>query len=368
MFKQLSVITKFKPTRWLGILLLSLSLTACQLPFSVKDTPKTEKTAVKVAVNSGIGGTGKTDENSSGFGGTGMIAKESGFGGTGVIGTITEFGSIWVNGIEIEYPENVKVSSNLLASDQLRIGQQVIVETVIDKTIPWTENIRVYYPLAGKIEKSKDDHIVVDGKIVYLSKNTQIANGLELTVGNYVAVNGYPNLDKSWNATLLSHNPNKKHFYHEVPKANFSDNVKKLYIETRQSQLKVWDNQFGGLPINLIQTGKEPQVDQHYLLTAQLDKGKITRYQLEKHAQASGKNRGSLDEKGAENSSKKHGEVQIKKPQASQILREAQDLKTTQQMLQNQAEQVNNLKHLKEAIEQMKTVNEIKKQFMNTTP
>lgn len=236
---------------------------------------------VKTASNSGFGGTGKTNSQTT------QIATKSGFGGTGIIGTITEFGSIWVNGVEVEYPKNAKIHSNLINNDSLQIGQQVMVETVIDKTLPWTKNIEIFYPLAGKIDQIYSDHIVVDGKIIFISKITKIAKGLKISVGNYVAISGYPNLDKSWNATLLSYNPAQKHFKQTVPKISFSNKVKKLYIQTTQSQLADWDKQFSGLPINLIQTtGKASNVN--YLLTADIKKGQITRYKLQQYNKALG--------------------------------------------------------------------------------
>jgi len=277
----------------LVLFVMALSLSGCQL-FPTEE---------KVASNSGFGGTGKTAlekpvqvaKNTSGFGGTGQIAKNtSGFGGTGVIGTITEFGSIWVNGIEIEYPKNVNVNSNLMANDRLQIGQQVVVETVMDKALPWTENIKIFYPLAGKIEQVYTDHIVVDGKIIFTSKDTKIAKGLKIAVGNYVAISGYPNLDKSWNATLLSYNQTKKHFEQDVPKISFSNKVKKLYIQTTPSQLVNWNKQFSGLPITLIQTtGKASNAN--YLLSADIEKGQITRYKLQQYSKALGNHKNILE-------------------------------------------------------------------------
>ncbi len=285
--------------KWVGVALIAASLAACQLPFFSKpeSAPATKpKQEVKVAENtSGFGGTGKVEvAQSKQTENTTQLAEGSGFGGTGIIGTITEFGSIWVNGIEVEYPENVTVKSNLLADDNLQIGQQVIVETVIDKVIPWTANIEIYYPLAGKIERVKSDHIVIDGKTVFISKETKVAEGLKIEVGQYVAVNGYPNLDQSWNATLLSHNPTKKHLFQNVPKVGFSKQVRQLNIQTTKSQLADWDQQFSGLPINLIQTGSQPN-NQHYLLTAEIRNGEIMSYHLQQYNLAVGDNKHTIE-------------------------------------------------------------------------
>lgn len=271
--------------KWFIVLAVSFTVAGCSLPFMDKPDSKPESTSQPVIA-----------ANKSGFGGTGeevKVAKKStpkvtnvaegtGFGGTGVIGTITEFGSVWVNGIEIEYPQDVAVKSNLFDQDSLQIGQQVVVETVIDKPLPWTNKIEVYYPLAGKIEAVKSDHLVVDGKIVLTTKTTNIAPGLKVEVGQYIAVSGYPNIDKSWTATLLSYNPAKKHLLQSVPKVTFSDQLRKISIQASQSQLAAWDAQFDGLPLTLIQTGEKVE-NKRYLLTAEIKAGKIHSYELNQY-------------------------------------------------------------------------------------
>lgn len=273
---------------WLLILGLTVVLSGCQLPFMSKpDDGKQEKQVISAKANgSGFGGTGQVAQKQSKDSPTALAKIEgSGFGGTGVIGTITEFGSVWVNGIEVEYPQDVVIKSNLFNTNSLKIGQQVLLETVLDKSLPWTENIEVFYPLAGKIELVKNDHIMVDGKIVYLSKATRMASNLKLKRGQYVAVNGYPNMDKSWNATLISPNPAKKHLFQQVPKVNFSDKIRKLSIQTTAAQLSAWDQQFEGLPLNYIQTGESANMP--LLLKADIVKGKITRYELQQLGSAS---------------------------------------------------------------------------------
>ena len=112
----------------------------------------------------------QTANNDSGFGGTGIVNtlandENSGFGGTGIVGTINAFGSIWVNGIEIDYPEDVKIESNLKGADEhLKLGQAVILET--DKELnkfnrPTTQSIKVYYPFASKIQQIKDNQLLI---------------------------------------------------------------------------------------------------------------------------------------------------------------------------------------------------------------
>ena len=126
----------------------------------------------------------------------------------------------------------------------------------------------------------KNDHIMVDGKIVFISKETRILKNVKLERGQFVAINGYPNLDKSWNATLISANPTKKHFFQKIPKVSFSKNLKKLSIQTNSVQLAEWDQQFEGLPLNFIQTGDG--TNQRLLIKAKVEQGKIVSYQLQK--------------------------------------------------------------------------------------
>ncbi|WP_029408666.1 DUF5666 domain-containing protein [Thiomicrorhabdus sp. Milos-T2] len=275
----------------LTVLGLSIAVSACQIwptePTSSKNTNQTI-----IAHKSGFGGTGKTGtENTkiaanSGFGGTGKTASNSGFGGTGIIGTITKFGSIWVNGIEVEYNNDVKVSSNVSAHETLQIGQQVIVETDIAKVRPWTENIYIFYPIAGQIETVSANQITVDGKLIYLNSQTQISKGIKLKVGNFVAINGYPDNNNHWLANRISHNPKALHIYQLAPDVSFSDQVHQLLIEITKPQLSALNNSFKGLPIAIIETRKKSESNQKYLLKAKIEKGEITQYDLLKYQSA----------------------------------------------------------------------------------
>ena len=276
MLKVQTQIHAAKPVfQWLFLASLALSVSGCQSPFLNKPTQTETKKPTQVATKSGFGGTGKIQNSSHD-----NIANSSGFGGTGIIGTITEFGSILINGIKVEYPAHIEVRSNLNTADQLRIGQQVVLETVIDKSLPWTNIIEIFYPLAGRIEQVHQDYIVVDKHTVFISKSTRIMDNLQLSIGRYVAINGYPNLDTSWNATLISFNPEKKHFYKLLPDIKFSKHLRKLSIQSTQSQLKLWNEKFGGLPINLIMTGSTTT---NLLIDADIHNGEITQYQLNQY-------------------------------------------------------------------------------------
>ena len=77
--------------------------------------------------DSGIGGTGHSAEG-SGIGGTGRSGDdESGIGGTGIFGTVTAFGSLCVNGLRVQYDQNVEVEINgaRASAADLAVGQVV---------------------------------------------------------------------------------------------------------------------------------------------------------------------------------------------------------------------------------------------------
>ncbi|MEA1990215.1 MAG: DUF5666 domain-containing protein [Pseudomonadota bacterium] len=347
---------------WLTILILAFSVSACQiLP-----------TETQVAKNSGFGGTGKTaDEtaqvaSNSGFGGTGktadetaQVASNSGFGGTGIIGTITEFGSIWVNGVKVEYDKNVKIVSKVSDKDSLQLGQQVIVETDSSRKTPWTQTIHIFYPIAGQISEVKSDQIVVDGHTVYLNNETKISEGLELKVGEMVAINGYPGGNNNWLASLVSFNPKAKHIYQVTPDFKFSHKVKHILIETTKPQLAGFNKSFKGLAFNLIESSNSTRENsEKYLLRADVKNGKITRYHLHKHKTA------VLDQRHS-NTSGFNDNPKLESNDLNQLqeLKEVQELQNSQKaILQNQVEQVKQVQDIKE---QFQMINDIKGTLMN---
>ncbi len=181
------------------ILLLILLLTGCM-----------QATETRLASNSGFGGTGYTTgcpaarllHGESGFGGTGHSA-DCGFGGTGVIGTITDFGSIWVNGLEIELAPGLNIASNLGHPVKLAIGQQVITHTQPGTLV--TNQVEVFYPIAGQIQRYQDGQLVINGQTITLDAHTQ---GLKtLHTGDWVAVSGWPQSTGHWLATRIDANP-----------------------------------------------------------------------------------------------------------------------------------------------------------------
>ncbi|MDX1796704.1 MAG: DUF5666 domain-containing protein, partial [Hydrogenovibrio sp.] len=206
------------------------ALTACQ----------TQPTKQQVAYNgSGFGGTGKQLAHpTGGFGGTGK--SSSGFGGTGIVGTITEFGSIWVNGIEIEYGTKTRIESRLTQQETLKLGQQVVLETLPTDAETLTRKIEIFYPIAGKITQVGEDYIEINRYRIRMTAQTLQDDGLLLKVGQYVAVNGYQTDEQTWVATRLNQNPEQASFYQPVPKLDFSDGVKRLIIEAGLMQFSHW--------------------------------------------------------------------------------------------------------------------------------
>jgi hypothetical protein len=79
--------------------------------------------------DSGIGGTGLGGDD-SGIGGTGIRGDEDGIGGTGIFGTVTRVGGLCVNGLPIEYGDELQVWFSGVAGTtaDLAVGQVVWVE------------------------------------------------------------------------------------------------------------------------------------------------------------------------------------------------------------------------------------------------
>ncbi len=153
----------------------------------------------------GIGGTGLSDED--GIGGTGIIANTSGIGGTGekrpdsttrIIGTITDFGSICVNGQEIHYDHKTPIKQNgkTISLSQLAIGQVVSLEAEKQNNQLQAKQIQIVNAVSGPIEKIMlpKKQLIVLGQTVQLTSRTQhglsIKNGLGLKIGDFVQISG----------------------------------------------------------------------------------------------------------------------------------------------------------------------------------
>ncbi len=181
----------------------------------------------------------------TGFGGTGH--KPSGFGGTGIVGTVTKFGSIWVNGVEVEYGHNTQVHSRLAAREKLKLGQQVVLETLPNAHKIETRRISVYYPVAGRITRVRGNQITINNRYVVNTHRARRDRGVNLRVGEHVAINGFANSRNTWTATRINRNDRHQSFYQPVPSVHFSGAVKQVLIETSVSQLRQWGQVKSGL-------------------------------------------------------------------------------------------------------------------------
>ncbi|WP_373018365.1 DUF5666 domain-containing protein [Thiomicrorhabdus sp.] len=294
-----------KPNKWFYpfvSVLLMFQLAACSTTDNNRIQPQDE--IVLVSSTSGFGGTGRTQQVAmsteavghtmqldSGYGGTGHTS--SGFGGTGVIGTIEKFGSIWVNGIEIGLGEKTQIDSNIpghmsgLKASDLRIGQQVWLETHPDQEKTTTANIHIYYPLAGKIETLKmhtmATEIMINGQRVYIDEGTRLANDLQLKVGEYVRVSGLPvyqqgssQRENAWQATLVEPQNGQVSWVKTQPDVVFSEKVERVVMQdnwlvaykagefvhvpkglSSQPKVKMIPSENGGVQLT---PGKEPGV------------------------------------------------------------------------------------------------------------
>jgi hypothetical protein len=125
--------------------------------------------------DSGVGGTGIAGTD-SGVGGTGIDDPDSGIGGTGIFGTITGFASVCINGLEVEYDENVPVTDNgepASASD-LAVGQVVwIIATDHGDNLVAT-SISMLSAVIGTVEKvdAEAGTFRVDGEDVQVPPST----------------------------------------------------------------------------------------------------------------------------------------------------------------------------------------------------
>lgn len=259
----------------LAVALLTLNLLGCSVLQTEADRSTDLKplpTSVSVASHiqtkaSGFGGTGDTVDRQatvtelsslrhptildSGFGGTGKTA--SGFGGTGMVGTLEQFGSIWVNGIEVGIGQKTRISSNLdrastqvVTAKDLRVGQQVWLETRLDQDKTTTAEVHVFYPLAGKVEAVKvlgmTTEIVVNGQRVLICPQTVMPEDLTLKMGEWVRISGVPvysrgslKRNNAWQATLIEPSKQDVSWVESVPDITFSDRVNRVLMHSSWS-------------------------------------------------------------------------------------------------------------------------------------
>ena len=203
----------------------------------------------------------------SGFGGTGIIRfssgddeGSSGFGGTGIVGNIEAFGSIWVNGIEIDYEQNVLVTSNLPGSDQqLKLGQTVILETaqeLNDNSRPYTGEIRIHYAMAGEIQTIESKRVKMHDLWVQLPESVYQDDGVILENNQFIAINAYQNENAQWVASRLNINRSKSVIKPASIEVDFSDRVSQVIINERLKFIR---------PDWSIKNAKHPKIEQKFI-------------------------------------------------------------------------------------------------------
>lgn len=170
--------------------------------------------AACVAEEGGIGGTGaplaiSALENEGGIGGTGAQAK-GGIGGTGIVGTITGFASVCINGLEVNYDDATRVSSNGQAAgiEKLAIGQVIAIDAMDAKNGMLAREIEILNAVEGPVTGLKVEGGLVEvmGQQVRLNDATRldgIAAVQEITVGAPLKVSGYRNAANEISATRI---------------------------------------------------------------------------------------------------------------------------------------------------------------------
>ena len=186
----------------------------------------------------GIGGTGfKPGErpgtetgDGNGIGGTGQQASgdgPSGIGGTGIIGAITGYGSIFVNGYEVEIPDEmaVTIKDGQTTADQLAIGQIVEIEASgvggTDDTHVNAASVHIRHELGGTIERIDrvSRTITILGQKIQVNKTGNTpdgapgSNGLafeNLKIGDRLDVSGFRRDDGTIDATRLDALPKQE--------------------------------------------------------------------------------------------------------------------------------------------------------------
>jgi hypothetical protein len=161
----------------------------------------------------GIGGTGQVADEGPGIGGTGNYAGGPGIGGTGIVGTITAFGSIFVNGYEIDYPDDIAIGykGGTAAANALKVGQVVAVEANGDGegTRLTARSIAVRYQVAGPIERidGQSNSLVVLGQKVDIAAIDPSTDVSQLAVGDTIDVSGLRREDGVITASRIDRSP-----------------------------------------------------------------------------------------------------------------------------------------------------------------
>lgn len=332
----------------------------------------TQTTLAENNNGSGFGGTGYVFQPDQEFGGTG---HQRGFGGTGIIGTISAFGSIWVNGIEVEYDPNTPIKTPLGDEKHpLKLGQQVVVETLENTSAPLAKEIRIFIPIAGKITQRQGDWLIVGTEKIHILGQTYLDKKLPLQAGSYVAINGYRTAQHQWEATRINANPKRKTWLKTQLPIPFSKAVHALIVDPKLLPL------LSGLEVksNIMQTLPNPA---RTAKTALWVKGKMEegtqgkRFQVERidsfETQGIPKRKGPMIIDRPHPSYKKEGSAQPEMGQSRPNLprlpqhslenvRQLQQQKQHLQQIRESIEQQKTLQRQKEALQHLQELKEMK--------
>lgn len=168
---------------------------------------------------SGLGGTGYAGDE-SGLGGTGYAGDESGLGGTGVYGTIRGFGSLCVNGLRVEYEDDVDMFRNGVEAElsDLAVGQVVWLRVRLQDGRYSTNRIAVYSAVVGQIESidARARSLRVEGRRVVVPElaDREVVSGgfASLRVGAVVDVSGLADANGAIVASRIAADASQRRF------------------------------------------------------------------------------------------------------------------------------------------------------------
>lgn len=149
-----------------------------------------------------------------GIGGTGWTAgtdSDQGIGGTGIVGTIQRFGSIFVNGVRVGYQPDVPVwiDGVRVTSSSLKVGHVVRIAVVQQAGRVITRAIYVTSEVVGPVESAAPGSMRVLGQQIDTS---HIAEGLQISTGDIVAVYGVRQPDGKIVASLIEARPDEAQY------------------------------------------------------------------------------------------------------------------------------------------------------------
>ena len=140
-----------------------------------------------------------------------------GIGGTGIVGVITELGSIIVNGLNVEVAPDtpVRQDTERAVTDDLRIGQVVMIQAAGHRDMPVSQMIDIRREVVGPVT----DLRLAEGRIFVMHQPVVLDDGAVIDVEPekdlMVAVSGFRLIDRTIVATRIDSVPAsaKAHLY-----------------------------------------------------------------------------------------------------------------------------------------------------------